>query len=110
MSETASAQPGSSGADTATAALRLTLNSDGRKHPLLNTLTVFTFLAGIAGFVTGLIVHLHLVATVTGGVSFLVGLLAQMYSATREERIVIVAGIVAGFVGLGLGIAHGGFG
>jgi ABC-type lipoprotein release transport system permease subunit len=31
-------------------------------------------------------------------------------SATREERIFLVAGIVAGFVGMGLGIAHGGFG
>jgi hypothetical protein len=39
----------------------------------------------------------------------LVGLYAQMISATREERIVIVAGIIAGFVGLALGLAHGGF-
>ena len=31
-----------------------------------------------------------------------------MMSATREERIVIVTGIIAGFVGLALGLAHGG--
>jgi hypothetical protein len=38
-----------------------------------------------------------------------VGLYAQMISATREERILLVTGMVAGFVGLALGLAHGGF-
>jgi len=38
-----------------------------------------------------------------------IGLLAQMMSATRAERMVIVVGIVASFVGMGLGFAHGGF-
>jgi hypothetical protein len=33
-----------------------------------------------------------------------------MMSATREQRVLIVAGLIAAFVGLGLGIAHGGFG
>ena len=32
-----------------------------------------------------------------------------MMSATREERILIVTGMIAGFVGLALGLAHGGF-
>jgi hypothetical protein len=32
-----------------------------------------------------------------------------MLSATREERIILVTGIIAGFVGLALGLAHGGF-
>ncbi len=41
--------------------------------------------------------------------SLLVGLFAQMMSATREERILLVTGMVAGFVGLALGLAHGGF-
>jgi hypothetical protein len=43
-------------------------------------------------------------------VAFAVGIVAQLISATREERILIVAGMVAGFIGMGLGIAHGGFG
>jgi hypothetical protein len=102
MPETASVQ-------TSSPALRITLNSDGKRHPLLNSLTIFTFLAGLAAFVTGLIVHLHLLATVIGLVSFGIGLGAQLYSATREERVFIVAGLVAGFIGMGLGIAHGGF-
>lgn len=88
---------------------RVTLNSDGQRHPLLNSLTAVTFVAGVAAFVTGLIVSLHLAATVIGMAGFAVGLYAQMISATREERIFIVGGLVAAFIGMGLGIAHGGF-
>ena len=44
-----------------------------------------------------------------GIVSMVVGLYAQMISATREERIIIVTGLVAAFVGTALGFAHGGF-
>jgi hypothetical protein len=32
-----------------------------------------------------------------------------MISATREERIIIVTGLIAAFVGGALGLAHGGF-
>jgi hypothetical protein len=95
---------------TRTRVPRLTLNSDGQRHTLLNAVTAFTFFAGIAAFALGLVVRLHLPATVIGIVAFGVGLVAQMNSATREERIFIVAGLVAGFVGMGLGLAHGGFG
>jgi hypothetical protein len=89
---------------------RLTLNSDGRRHPLLNAATAVTFVAGVAAFALGLIVHYHLAATVIGMSAFAIGMVAQLVSATREERIFIVAGLVAAFVGMGLGIAHGGFG
>jgi hypothetical protein len=89
---------------------RLTLNSDGQRHPVENALTALTFVAGIVAFATGLIVRQHLVATVVGGVGFAVGLYAQMVSSTREQRVLIMAGIIAAFVGLGMGVAHGGFG
>ena len=89
---------------------RLTLNSDGRRHPWLNAIAVVIFLAGIAAFAIGFIVRAHFAATILGGVVFAVGLYAQLISATREQRILIVTGLVAAFVGLGLGIAHGGFG
>jgi len=89
---------------------RLTLNSDGQRHPLLNAATAFTFVAGAAAFVMGLIVRDHLAATIIGMAAFGIGMVAQLVSATREERIFIVAGLVAAFVGMGLGIAHGGFG
>ena len=89
---------------------RLTLNSDGERHLLLNSVALFTVVAGVVSFPLGLIVKDHLLATIVGMAAFGVGLLAQLYSATREQRIVIMAGVVVGFVGMGLGIAHGGFG
>jgi len=89
---------------------RLTLNSDGHRHPVLNAATAFTFIAGVAAFPLGLIVRQHLAATIIGMAAFGIGMVAQLYSATREERIFIVAGIVSAFVGMGLGLAHGGFG
>ncbi len=89
---------------------RITLNSDGQRHPLLNAAAVLTFFAGIAAFALGFVVRAHLAATILGGVTFAVGMYVQLISATREQRIFIVTGMVGAFVGLGLGIAHGGFG
>jgi len=37
-----------------------------------------------------------------------VGFYAQLVSATREERIIIVTGLIAAFVGGALALAHGG--
>jgi len=99
MPEAASARPSS----------RLTLNSDGQRHPLENSLAVFTLITGLIVFAVGWLVKLHVLASVLGIVSLLVGLYAQMISATREERIIIVTGLVAAFVGTALGFAHGGF-
>ena len=88
---------------------RLTLNSDGRRHPALNAAVAFTFVFGILAFPLGLIVKDHLIATLVGMASFGVGMIGQLLSATREQRILLMCGVVAGFVGMGLGIAHGGF-
>jgi hypothetical protein len=93
------------------------LNSDGKSHPVVNVLTIFILVDGLASFVLGMIVRnvpsavaaLHPVATGTGLVAFLLGLYVQMISATREQRILIVTGIIAGFVGLALGLSKGGF-
>lgn len=88
----------------------VTLNSDGRPHPLLNTLTLITLVFGIVSFALGFVVRAHLAACVLGLVALTIGLYAQMMSETREERMLIVTGLVAAFVGAGLGFAHGGFG
>jgi hypothetical protein len=96
-------------AGTRTTAPRLTLNSDGRPHPLENGLTVFTLIAGIVSFAVGWLVRLHMLASITGIAALAVGLYAQLISATRPERMLIVTGLVAAFVGAALGIAHGGF-
>jgi hypothetical protein len=87
----------------------ITLNSDGKRHPLENGLAVFTLIAGVAAFPAGFIVSQHMLASWAGMASLVVGLYAQMISATRNERMIIVTGLVAGFVGVALGIAHGGF-
>jgi hypothetical protein len=96
---------------------RLNLNSDGQPHPLLNAASFFTLIIGLFSFALGLFLRtgpsgLHgwaVVTAATGLAGLLVGLLSQMMSATREERVIIVTGIIAAFVGLALGLAHGGF-
>ena len=92
------------------------LNSDGRPHPVENVLAIFTLVVGLVSFVLGLIVRnthassvMIIIATATGLVSCLVGLYGQMISHTREQRILLVTGIIAGFVGLAIGFSKGGF-
>jgi hypothetical protein len=88
---------------------RLALSRDGERHPLEDSLAIFTIVTGLIAFATGWVVSLHMVASTTGIASLLVGLYAQMISATRLERMIIVTGLVAAFVGTALGIAHGGW-
>ena len=97
--------------DAASASPRshLTLNSDGQRHPLENSLAVFTLVTGLIVFAIGWVVELRALASVLGIVSMLVGLYAQMISATRAERMIIVTGLVAAFVGTALAFGHGGF-
>jgi hypothetical protein len=85
-----------------------TLNSDGQRHTLENSLAVFTLVTGLIVFAVGWVVSLHILASVLGVVSLLVGLYAQLISATRAERMIIVTGLVAAVVGTALGFAHGG--
>lgn len=88
----------------------VTLNDDGHRHPVENTLALVTLALGIPSFVLGFIVAAHFPAVILGLVALLVGMYDQMISATRSERMVIITGVVAAFVGAGLGFAHGGFG
>ena len=92
------------------------LNTDGRPHPAENATAIAVLLAGLVSFVLGLIVRnthaapaVHIIATVTGLFALLVGLYIQMVSSTRNQRVVIVTGIIAGFVGLAIGLSQGGF-
>jgi len=87
----------------------LSLNSDGQSHPLENGLAVFTLVSGLIVFAVGWVVELRALASVLGIVTMLVGLYAQLISATRAERMIIVTGLVAAFVGTALGFGHGGF-
>ena len=90
--------------------------TDGRPHPLLNLASVCILVVGLVSFALGMVLRY---VTSTHGRrdrgrghrpgSLLVGLFTQMMSATRVERILLVTGMIAGFVGLALGLAHGGF-
>ena len=92
------------------------LNTDGQPHPAENATAILVLVTGLVSFVLGLIVRnthtgaaVHIIATATGLFAVLVGLYIQMVSSTRNQRIVIVTGIIAGFVGLAIGLAAGGF-
>jgi ammonia channel protein AmtB len=92
------------------------LNSDGQPHPVQNILTIVTLVVGLVSFVLGLVIRnthtsaaVIVIATATGLVSCLIGLYVQMISSTREQRVLIVTGIIAGFVGLAIGLSKGGF-
>ena len=93
------------------------LNEDGQPHPVENALTIFVLVVGLISFVLGLIVRnvpgagdaVIIIATATGLLANLVGLYVQMISATRNQRILIVTGMIAGFVGLAMGLSKGGF-
>jgi hypothetical protein len=77
---------------------------------LENGLVAFTIVSGLIAFATGWVVALHSIATILAVASMVVGLYAQLVSSNREQRIVIVTGLVAAFVGGALAIAHGGVG
>jgi len=75
-----------------------------------NGLVVFTIASGLLAFATGWVVALHSVATILAVASMVVGLYAQLVSTNRDQRIIIVTGLVAAFVGGALAISHGGVG
>jgi hypothetical protein len=95
-------------ATRASAHSRVTLNSDGRRHPVENALAIFTLIAGLVAFALGFMVARHVIASWIGLAALVVGFYVQLISATREQRIVTVTGLVAAFVGLMLAFAHGG--
>jgi peptidoglycan biosynthesis protein MviN/MurJ (putative lipid II flippase) len=93
----------------------VTLNSDGQRHPVTNALAVFTLVVGIVAMAAGFLANqggapawAHVLATWAGLAALVIGLYTQLISATREERVLVVTGLVAAFIGVALGLAHGG--
>ena len=90
----------------------------GASTKAVTSAAIVTIVLGLVSFVLGMIVRnvhgtpsaLHFIATVTGALSIVIGLFFQMISGTRNERIIIVTGMIAGFVGACLGLAAGGIG
>lgn len=90
------------------AALTSLLNSDGKPHPVENSLVAATLLLGVIAFITAQFHSLHLISSWTGLVGILTGAWGQMISATTSERFALIIGLGASAVGFYLGMAHGG--
>ncbi|SEK71554.1 hypothetical protein [Streptacidiphilus jiangxiensis] len=83
-------------------------NTDGKPHPLENTLTAVTAVLGVIAIVTCAFHSLHVIASWTGLAGVATAAVAQYKSATTAERFVIVVGGGMAAVGLGIGLARGG--
>ena len=88
---------------------RLTLNTDGRTHPRRERPAVSTLICGLVAFVADLLPRRSRGLVLVGTLGFGLGLYSQYISATTPQRSLNIIGIVASFVGVALGIAHGGF-
>ena len=96
----------------------LSTHGTGTASAMQTAAAAITIVLGLVSFVLGMIVRnmhgapsaFHVIALVTGLLSFVIGMVFQMISSTRNVRILIVTGMIAGFVGAPLGPAARGFG
>ncbi|GKQ38666.1 hypothetical protein [Streptomyces sp. A012304] len=82
--------------------------TDGRPHPVQDTLMVVTLVLGAVSFVTAMFHSLHLLSSWTGLVGIFTGAYGQWISETTRERFFLILGFGAAAVGFFLGMAHGG--
>ncbi|MFD5142363.1 MULTISPECIES: hypothetical protein [Streptomyces] len=82
--------------------------TDGKPHPLQDTLVAVTLVLGAVAFVTGFFHHLHLLSSWTGLIGIVTGLYGQFISVTTRERTALIIGLGASAIGFFLGMAHGG--
>jgi hypothetical protein len=95
----------------------LSVHGTGTAGMVQTAAAAITLVLGLLSFVLGMLVRnmhgapsaFHVIALVAGLLSFVIGMVFQMISATRNVRIIIVTGMIAGFVGAALGLAAGGF-
>lgn len=82
--------------------------TDGKPHPLQDTLVAVTLVLGVLSFVTAQFHHLHLLSSWSGLVGILTGAYGQFISVTTRERFALIVGLGAAGVGFFLAMAHGG--
>ncbi|GAA2315593.1 hypothetical protein OKJ48_37850 [Streptomyces kunmingensis] len=82
--------------------------SDGKSHPLPDTLVALTAVLGVIALVTSLWHGLHLLSSWAGLIGILTGAYGQFVSETTRERFALVLGLGASAVGFFIGMAHGG--
>jgi hypothetical protein len=84
------------------------LNTDGRSHPVANTLAVLAGCLALVSAVSAWYPSTHLVGSWTGLFGLIAGLWSQMISATTAERWINVSAMIISGVGFMFGLAHGG--
>jgi hypothetical protein len=89
-------------------ASRFNLNSDGKPHPLENTLSMVVAVLGAVAFATCWVNQLHVLTAWVGLAGIVTAVWAQYISATTAERFVIVIFGGASAIGFGIALAHGG--
>ncbi|MEU5685286.1 hypothetical protein [Streptomyces venezuelae] len=82
--------------------------TDGKAHPLQDTLLGVTLVLGAIAFVTAMFHNLHLISSWTGLAGIATGAYGQFISVTTRERFGLILGLGASAVGFFLGMAHGG--
>ncbi|MFH8771000.1 hypothetical protein ACIF83_27740 [Streptomyces sp. NPDC085866] len=82
--------------------------TDGKPHPLQDTLTVATLVLGLIAFITSFFHGLHLLSSWTGLLGIITGMYGQWISETTRERTGLILGLGASGVGFMLGMANGG--
>ncbi|MEI5098920.1 hypothetical protein RB200_10060 [Streptomyces sp. PmtG] len=82
--------------------------TDGKPHPLQDTLLGVTLILGAIAFVSAMFHNLHLLSSWTGLVGIFTGAYGQFISVTTRERFFLIVGLGACAVGFFLGMAHGG--
>ncbi|GHH70156.1 hypothetical protein GCM10018793_03760 [Streptomyces sulfonofaciens] len=84
------------------------LSTDGKPHPLQDTLLVVTLVLGATAAISSIFTGLHLLSSWTGLIGVLTGGYGQFISETTRARFGLILGMGAAAVGLLIGMAHGG--
>jgi len=82
--------------------------TDGRPHPLQDTLLAVTLVLGLTAAITAIFDSLHLVSSWAGLVGIMTGAYGQWISETTRVRFGLILGLGASAVDFFLGMAHGG--
>ncbi len=84
------------------------LSTDGKPHPLQDTLMAVTLILGAVACITAFFGDLHVLTSWAGLIGILSGAYGQFISETTRERFALIIGLGASGLGFYLGMAHGG--
>ncbi|MHC0432713.1 hypothetical protein ACX6XY_21405 [Streptomyces sp. O3] len=84
------------------------LATDGKPHPLQDTMLALALVLGATALVTAMWHSLHLLTSWAGLIGILAAGYGQFISETTRERFGLILGLGASAVGFYLGMSHGG--